>query len=223
MTAAIVGVLMALAARLVLGPRPRGAGALGLGRADGRAVGGAARPVGRGAVALGRQGSEPAVAVAQVAALLRSGAEPAAAWATVTGARCDAAGVPRAGDLMVLGGGARARQVAGVVAAARLAVEIGAPLARVLDDVGEAMVASDEARAERDGALAGPRATARVLLWMPVAGLGLGYALGADPVRVLVGGGLGTTALVLGALLLEAGRRWTNALVDAARRSGEPA
>jgi tight adherence protein B len=163
------------------------------------------------------------VAVAQVAALLRSGSDAASAWTTVLGVRCDAAGVPRVGGLRTWGPGAvDVRQVGGMVAAARLAAEVGAPLARVLDDVGEALAAADDARAERDAALAGPLATARVLLWMPAAGVGLGYALGANPVGTLLGGGLGTLSLALGAVLLEAGRRWTRILVGAARRAGEP-
>jgi tight adherence protein B len=91
----------------------------------------------------------------------------------------------------------------------------------VLDDVVEATVAEDAARVARETALAGPRATARVLAWLPGAGVLLGYALGADPVGVLLSGGIGTVALLAAAVLVLVGRRWTTSLVRAARAAGE--
>jgi len=104
------------------------------------------------------------------------------------------------------------------VAAARLSDELGAPLSGVLDRIASAVAADEEAEDERRAALAGPRATARVLAWLPLLGLLLGGLLGADPVGVVLSGGLGTMAAALGAALLLLGRWWTGALLRRAAR-----
>ncbi|WP_264029434.1 hypothetical protein [Cellulosimicrobium sp. SH8] len=159
------------------------------------------------------------VVVTQVGSLLRSGAAPGAAWERAVGVRVDAAGVPRVVDLAPhVGGPATARAL---VAACRLALEVGAPLASVLDEVAASVAADAEARAERDAALAGPRATARVLLWLPAVGVLLGYVLGADPLGTATDGGLGSVGVLLGLLLLLAGRTWSARLVERARVAGE--
>ncbi|MFI2105171.1 type II secretion system F family protein [Isoptericola sp. NPDC019693] len=161
------------------------------------------------------------VAVAQVVALLRAGAPPAAAWSRALGVPADATGVPDPVALApVVGGAGHARSV---VAAAVLARDVGAPLASVLDAVSGALVAEAEARGEREASLAGPRATARVLMWLPLLGAALGWVLGADPVATAVDGGVGSVAVCLGLLLLAAGWAWTRRLVASARAAGEAA
>ncbi|MCL2850482.1 MAG: type II secretion protein F, partial [Micrococcales bacterium] len=92
------------------------------------------------------------------------------------------------------------------------------PLAPVLDTVAQALAADAEAEAELGAALAGPRASARLVGWLPVFGLVLGVFVGADPVKVLADGGVGTVTGVVGAVLFVAGRVWSRALVDRARR-----
>lgn len=158
-----------------------------------------------------------------VAALLRSGTAPAQAWWTAVRVPADHRGVPDADALVdaVAGtsrrrGGhdaALRRQAAGVVAACAVAAEVGASLAPVLDAVGSAVVVAEEERAARDAALAGPRATARLLGWLPVGGLVVGALLGVDLPGVVVGGGLGATSLVVGLVLMVVGRAWTRRLV----------
>ncbi|MFC7880196.1 hypothetical protein [Isoptericola sp. NPDC057391] len=161
------------------------------------------------------------VAVAQVVALLRAGAPPAAAWTRALAVPVDATGVPvQAALAPVVGGAGHARSV---VAAAVLARDVGAPLASVLDAVSGALVAEAEARAEREASLAGPRATARVLMWLPLLGAALGWVLGADPLATALDGGVGSVAVCLGLLLLAAGWVWTRRLVAAARAAGEEA
>lgn len=159
------------------------------------------------------------VVVTQVGSLLRSGAAPGVAWERAVGVRVDAAGVPRVAELAPHVGGRATAQA--LVAACRLAVEVGAPLASVLDEVAASVAADAEARAERDAALAGPRATARVLLWLPAVGVLLGYVLGADPLGTATDGALGTAGVLLGLVLLLAGRTWSARLVERARSAGE--
>ncbi|HZL02499.1 MAG TPA: type II secretion protein F [Cellulomonas sp.] len=112
------------------------------------------------------------------------------------------------------------RRAEAVVAAGRLAATLGAPLAPVLDRVAESLVADDEVDGERRAALSGPRSTARLLGWLPLLGIALGVALGADPVGVVLRGGAGTTSAVVGGGLLIAGRRWTSHLVSRAMLAG---
>jgi tight adherence protein B len=158
------------------------------------------------------------LALAQVGALLRSGAAPTTAWSRALGVPVDAEGIPAPDALALAVGGSR--PAGAVVAAARLAREVGAPLGGVLEAVGAALVAQAEADAEREASLAGPQTTARVLLWLPLLGAGLGWALGADPVATATDGGVGTAAVLLGVLALLAGRAWTRRLVGAARSAG---
>ncbi|WP_244243678.1 type II secretion system F family protein [Cellulomonas shaoxiangyii] len=111
-------------------------------------------------------------------------------------------------------------RVHAVVTGARTAAELGAPLAAVLEDLAAATAADVEHAGEVTAALAGPRATARVLVALPALGLLVGTALGARPWEVLASGGVGTAAAVLGALLVAAGRAWVGALLRRARAAG---
>ena len=175
-----------------------------------------------------------AAVVAGVAARLRAGVRVGDAWSQVLGTPVGDDG-PDARQLRAVGErrarthrwgrrrtggpapGATGRAQA-VVCADRMAAELGAPLAPVLDTVAQALAADAEAEAELGAALAGPRASARLVGWLPVLGLALGAVVGADPVAVLTDGGFGTAAGVVGVLLLVAGRVWSRALVDRARR-----
>lgn len=112
------------------------------------------------------------------------------------------------------------RDVAAAVAAARLANRTGAPLAEVIDVVVAGIAEAAEADELRTTALAGPRATARLLAWLPAGGIVLGTVLGADPVAVLLGGGVGGLCLVGGGALFLIGHRWVRALVAGAERAG---
>jgi len=92
----------------------------------------------------------------------------------------------------------------------------GCPLADVLTRFAAQLEAEDDAEAARQTALAGPRATVRLLTWLPFLGLGLGLLLGVDPVEVLLGNPWGVAALVAGLALTAAGRFWSARLVRAA-------
>lgn len=81
------------------------------------------------------------------------------------------------------------------------------------------------ARGERESAgvrrevaaqLAGPRATSRLLLLLPVVALVLGVGLGADPLGFLLETSPGRLCLAAGVALLFTGSRWTERIVRAA-------
>ncbi len=96
--------------------------------------------------------------------------------------------------------------------------QTGAPLSDTLTCLAEGMADDlDSARAV-ESALAGPRATSGVLTLLPLVGLGLGTALGADPFTTLVGTTLGRGCLVAGAALAASGWWWSRRLIRAATR-----
>lgn len=139
-------------------------------------------------------------AIVRVAALIGSGAPPAEALAAAA-----------------RGDGAR---LAAIAAAWDVAEEAGAALAPALRGAAESL--RDRADAERDvaTALAGPRATTRLMAWLPVVGVVMAYVIGVDVVGALIGGPLGWAAATGGAGLLLGGRAWTRRLLRDASRSG---
>ncbi|MEU8678993.1 type II secretion system F family protein [Streptomyces sp. NPDC048560] len=109
--------------------------------------------------------------------------------------------------------------LAGVAACWRVAVDGGAGLAAGLDRLEVALRADRRRREELRAQLAGAWSTVVVLALLPVAGLGLGAALGADPLRVLLHSPGGLACLAAGGLLETAGLMWARRIV----RAGEAA
>ncbi|MGQ4486848.1 type II secretion system F family protein [Streptomyces sp. SAS_281] len=107
--------------------------------------------------------------------------------------------------------------LAGVAACWRVAVGSGAGLAAGLGRLESALRAERRQRDELRAQLAGAWSTVGVLALLPVLGLGLGAALGADPLRVLLHSTAGLVCLVTGGLLEACGLLWAARIV----RSGE--
>lgn len=101
----------------------------------------------------------------------------------------------------------------GLAACVSVSERSGAPLAGVLSRYAAQLESAMDNQAARETAMAGPQATVRLLTWLPVGGLGLGYLLGADPVGILLGSPLGWLAGTAGVALSLAGRFWSRALV----------
>ena len=62
--------------------------------------------------------------------------------------------------------------------------------------------------------LAGARATAAILAGLPFLGIGLGELIGADPIRFLLGGGVGGWLLIVGVGLVATGVAWSDRIID---------
>ena len=92
----------------------------------------------------------------------------------------------------------------------------GAPVAAVLTRLATKLEAENDAQLLRDTALAGPRATVRLLSVLPFVGLGLGVLMGVDPLRVLLGSTVGRLCLGLGLALVILGRWWSASMIAAA-------
>ncbi|WP_159707071.1 type II secretion system F family protein [Arthrobacter sp. 18067] len=92
----------------------------------------------------------------------------------------------------------------------------GCPLADLLTRFAAQLEAEEDAEAARQTALAGPKATVRLLSWLPVFGLVLGMALGVDPLGILLDNILGVATFAAGILLTVVGRVWSSRLVASA-------
>jgi tight adherence protein B len=64
--------------------------------------------------------------------------------------------------------------------------------------------------------MAGARATAGVLAGLPLAGVALGELIGAQPVRFLIGGGVGGWLLLVGVVLACCGLLWSDRITGRA-------
>lgn len=107
----------------------------------------------------------------------------------------------------------------GVAAAWQVATDAGAPLAPTLADLADSLRSLAQVQRDMDSALAGPVATARMVMALPAVGVLFGLALGFDTVGVLFGNPLGVACLVAGCVLLLAGRAWNRHLVASAQPS----
>lgn len=170
----------------------------------------------------------------RLAAVISAGSGLRDAWSAVARtlpegdladlARAVAAGAdPRRAAL----GSLRSSPMIGALGAALAVCErTGAPTAGVLQGLASAVRDLHDAALARRTAFAGPRSTARILLVLPAAGLGLGMLLGGDPLRLLAGSPAGNLLALLGAVLTAAGWAWMHRLLrmadPPAQRSVDP-
>ncbi|BCJ72116.1 hypothetical protein CS0771_16600 [Catellatospora sp. IY07-71] len=102
-----------------------------------------------------------------------------------------------------------------VHAARRLADGTGAPLAELLERLEAQSRAADRADAAAAAQAAGAQLTAVLLAALPVGGLGLGYLIGVDPLRILLHTPVGVGCACGAAVLQAAGLAWTRRLQGA--------
>jgi len=138
-------------------------------------------------------------AVSRLAAELRAGADPEVAAARMLPAVREA-------------GGGTDRLGRRLASATTVAEQTGAPLAELLDRLEADEGAGARIRALADAHAAGARATAWLLAALPAAGIGLGYAIGANPLHVLLHTVVGVVAGGLAVSLQIAGVVWTRRL-----------
>ena len=86
-----------------------------------------------------------------------------------------------------------------------LSASRGVPLSRLVAAARDDIDHARRHRAATNAALAGPKTTAVVLALLPFAGLLMGAAMGANPLALLAGGGLGGALLTVGTALVCAG------------------
>lgn len=159
--------------------------------------------------------------VEQLATVIASGAGPRQAWAALarslpSGELQDLARAAAAGTDLRRAASDRLRRteaVAALATALSVCERTGAPTAGMLEHLADALRDLHDAAQARRSAFAGPRATARILLVLPLAGLGLGMLLGGDPLRLLLSSGAGNLLGIIGLGLTGLGWWWMRRLV----------
>lgn len=132
----------------------------------------------------------------QVAVLVAAGVPPPRAWTLVGGRPDDPS--PAWQDVRVV---------------LEVADRTGAPSATALRSLSAAMRRSASADRAVLVALAGPRASARVVLALPILGLALGTVWGAGALEVLLTTPVGWACCVTAAGLVAVGQRWSRRMV----------
>ncbi|MER7045542.1 type II secretion system F family protein [Streptomyces jumonjinensis] len=108
--------------------------------------------------------------------------------------------------------------LAGVAACWRVALDSGAGLGAGLDRLEAALREERDQREELRAQLAGARSTTGLLALLPVVGLAMGWALGAEPLRVLLHTPAGLMCLLIGGALEAAGLCWAARIVRGGKR-----
>jgi tight adherence protein B len=160
----------------------------------------------------------------ELAALLRSGHPPARALRLVAeNAPCfaePAAHFRVGGDLTEalqrVGARPGYEGLRGLAGTWRIAERTGASMTLFLDDLATHLSDERELRRSVDTELAAARMTGRLLGFLPLVGLALGYAIGGDPVAFLVSSVAGLWCLACGVGLAVAGVVWSEKLADRA-------
>lgn len=167
-------------------------------------------------------------AVENCAHLLKVGMTPQAVMSTLSRQNTELAPISRAislgeepGQAIATRGSTLPREAAEVFAGMSsvwtVSERSGAPAADMILRYAKAQRNALDADRERRIAMAGPRATVRVLSWLPLIGVGLGLLIGVQPVelfsglpgRLSIGGGLGLYLL---------GRWWMSRMMVRAER-----
>lgn len=94
-----------------------------------------------------------------------------------------------------------------------LADRYGLPLTPLVEQAQSRIDTRVRHRAATTATLQGPQATAIILTLLPVAGIAMGTAMGAQPLHFLLGGGLGGLLLVLGVGLSSCGFIWSRHII----------
>ncbi|TFB48390.1 type II secretion system F family protein, partial [Cryobacterium tagatosivorans] len=105
----------------------------------------------------------------------------------------------------------------GLAAAWGVATQAGAPLAACLRELAASFRDVGQVHRDLAVALAGPKATARMVMGLPLVGILFGSVLGFNTVQTLFLTVPGLVCLATGTLLMLAGARWNGRLVRSAR------
>ncbi len=172
----------------------------------------------------GRAIPDASATIRTLAVILQAGATPVAAWGHLANEGDPVAReVMRrtaSGDDLVVAIAAQGGSWCDVAAAWEIAAVVGAPLAEVLRALAESLQDAATAADDVQVALAEPAATARLMMWLPLGGLLLGFALGFDTLGVIFGSVVGGVCVGIGVGLVLLARRWTRSLI--ARAQPEP-
>jgi tight adherence protein B len=106
-----------------------------------------------------------------------------------------------------------ARQAGQLQAIWNLSLATGGAVSSAIESLGESFRATARHEREIELAFAGPKATAKLVAWLPGAGLIFAQLFGFEPVNAILTNPLAFGCLVIGALLLVAGHRWSRKII----------
>lgn len=109
----------------------------------------------------------------------------------------------------------RTPMITPIAACWAVASQQGNGLAVAVSRMADQARASEEIRLQLSGQMAGPRATARILMILPIFGIAMGVMMGVDPLVWLLGNPLGFCCLLGGCALAAIGYWWTSRIVHA--------
>lgn len=89
----------------------------------------------------------------------------------------------------------------------------GASLAEVLERLAEDLEAALVAQQSFDAAMAGPKATTKLLTWLPLVGFGFGLLVGIDVIGTVISSWAAQLSVAIGAGLWAANRFWCQRLM----------
>lgn len=98
-----------------------------------------------------------------------------------------------------------------------LARDLGAPIATSLNRLAEGLESNQQSYRRIHLAFETPRLTAKLIAWLPIAGLGLAQLLGLNPIGAVFRNALAFIAVLIGSALLAAGHYWTKRLLTNAQ------
>lgn len=168
-----------------------------------------------------------------LATLLDAGVAPVSAWAYAGEESAEpsvrrvaaavAGGVPPADALAQTGAASGDDALRALAAVWSVADTAGASFAPALRNLAAALRDRAETRREVGVALSGPRATARLVAWLPAVGLAMAFALGVDVIGALTGSVIGWSLLIAGVASSVGGHAWTRRMVRRSAPAGEVA
>ncbi len=172
--------------------------------------------------------AEVAAVTQRLAVLLAAGVTPASAWRHVAASTGSIVAARVAGARDVAVGDAIAEAVAGLdrleggawrglAAAWDVASLAGSPLAPSLRHYSRSLRDLAQTQREVRVALAGPIATARMVMALPAVGVLFGMAIGFNTLATLFGTPIGWACLAVGSSLIAVAVRWNRSLIARAR------
>ena len=108
--------------------------------------------------------------------------------------------------------------IAPLAACWAVSAQQGSALSVSVNRIAEQARIAEDIRVQLEAQLAGPRATARILMVLPVFGIAMGMMMGVNPLAWLLGTPVGLACLVAGMAFTALGYWWTTRIVQRVER-----
>ena len=108
--------------------------------------------------------------------------------------------------------------IAPLAACWAVSAQQGSGLSFLITHMAEQARIAEDIRVQLEAQLAGPRATARILMLLPLFGIAMGMMMGVNPLAWLLGTPVGIACLLAGVALTALGYWWTSRIVQRVER-----